>query len=201
MLASDSGEIDRARFRLNLGVTRGLENRDTGGKRDFVRQNQRAAPFLRGGRRRWDPLHLWLLWNVQEPEAARGPAALWQEVSPLLGAEWQGSGNTTNARLLHPPWGINRSLSISPFSLALNELKIKREKAPQGFHERSRPRWCSGRSSGPEEPHVRAGATLGNGVCAWVRRERKPNEGEHNADHPINEGGEAPGAPKVNEEF
>lgn len=33
MLASDSGEIDRARFRLNLGVTRGLENRDTVGKR------------------------------------------------------------------------------------------------------------------------------------------------------------------------
>lgn len=51
MLASDSGEIDRARFRLNLGVTRGLENRDTGGERDFVRQNQQAAPFLQGGRR------------------------------------------------------------------------------------------------------------------------------------------------------
>lgn len=39
MLASESGEIDRARFRLNLGVTRGLENRDTAGKRHFVRQN------------------------------------------------------------------------------------------------------------------------------------------------------------------
>ena len=51
---------------------------------------------------------------------------------------------------------------------------------------------------GPEEPHIRAGATLGNGVCACVWRERKPNEHKHSADHPINEGGEAPGAPKVN---
>lgn len=49
MLASESGEIDRARFRLNLGVTRGLENRDTAGKRDFVRQDQWAAPFLQAG--------------------------------------------------------------------------------------------------------------------------------------------------------
>lgn len=39
MLASDRGEIDRARFRLNLGVTRGLEKRDTVEKRDFVRQS------------------------------------------------------------------------------------------------------------------------------------------------------------------
>lgn len=55
MLASDSGEMDRARFRLNLGVTRGLENRDTVGKREEgrkkqkVRQNQHAAPFLQPG--------------------------------------------------------------------------------------------------------------------------------------------------------
>lgn len=38
MLASDSGEMDRARFRLNLGVTRGLENRDTVGKREEGRK-------------------------------------------------------------------------------------------------------------------------------------------------------------------
>lgn len=49
MLASDSGEIDRARFRLNLGVTRGLENRDTVGKRDFVRQNQWGCCLPAGG--------------------------------------------------------------------------------------------------------------------------------------------------------
>lgn len=49
MLASESGEIDRARFRLNLGVTRGLENRDTAGKRGFVRQDLWAAPFLQVG--------------------------------------------------------------------------------------------------------------------------------------------------------
>lgn len=29
MLASDSGEMDRARFLLSLGVSLGLENRDT----------------------------------------------------------------------------------------------------------------------------------------------------------------------------
>lgn len=29
MLASDNGEMDNARLRFNLGVSRGLENRDT----------------------------------------------------------------------------------------------------------------------------------------------------------------------------
>jgi len=56
MLASDSGEIDRARFRLNLGVTRGLENRDTVGKREEGRMKHRLCEpkpagccFLRPG--------------------------------------------------------------------------------------------------------------------------------------------------------
>lgn len=33
MLASDIGEMDRARFRLSLGVSLGLGNRDTGEKK------------------------------------------------------------------------------------------------------------------------------------------------------------------------
>lgn len=51
-----------------------------------------------------------------------------------------------------------------------------------------------GQKSRTSEP----GRPSENGACACVQRERKPNEREHNADHPINEGGEAPGAPKVN---
>lgn len=48
MLASDSGEIDRARFRLNLGVTRGLENRETVERETLSKITSRLLPSCRG---------------------------------------------------------------------------------------------------------------------------------------------------------
>lgn len=41
MLASDSGEMDRALFLLSRGVNRGLEKRDTGHKKRHNRDNVR----------------------------------------------------------------------------------------------------------------------------------------------------------------
>lgn len=76
MLASESGEIDRARFRLNLGVTRGLENRDTAGKERLCQTRPVGCSLPAGKLEVLRTAALTTAAGVQDPGAAQGPAAL-----------------------------------------------------------------------------------------------------------------------------